>query len=303
MNSIFYYTYLFNLLNILVVAYALPSSFNRSSQLGSPNRSRILSPEKPIISNINNFIGDRDSWFERWSSGNHKVSHWLHFMLHRQIRDLLLNAFVYGIVMTVPETYFFISLERDYHASRTFAGVATTVSVIACIPLFWYADYFIKHFGHYRVISLSQASCILRLLGYAFVQALHSYTYRRHTIKALTLLLLVQLLHGFNFALFIAAGVDLVSSLAPPDLTTSSLAVFNVVYMTLGPAVGSLLWGLLYDGNTLGVALVYFAAAFLCAMNALTFYCNQPIARMTNSNSYERLHEVLEFEDRSLLAS
>jgi hypothetical protein len=52
---------------------------------------------------------------------------------------LAVNIFVYGSVMVVPDTFFFISLEREYDSSRTFNGLCTTVSTIACLPIFWWS--------------------------------------------------------------------------------------------------------------------------------------------------------------------
>ena len=91
------------------------------------------------------------------------------FLSHATCRALLVNAFLYGIVMTVPETFFYISLEEDFDASRTYSGIITTISVLGCIPLFWYSTYFIATYGHFNIIFMSECSCVLRLFAYALL--------------------------------------------------------------------------------------------------------------------------------------
>jgi predicted MFS family arabinose efflux permease len=72
----------------------------------------------------------------------------------------------------------------------------------------------------------------------------------------------VQLLHGFNFALYWAAAVDAIHKLSPKELTTTSMAALNVAYATFGAAVGSFLWGYVYDSYG-GVKSVYNCSALL----------------------------------------
>ena len=91
------------------------------------------------------------------------------FLSHATCRTILVNAFLYGIVMTVPETFLFISLEKDFHASRTYSGVVTTISVLGCIPLFWYSSYYIAKYGHFNIIFMSECCCVVRLFAYALL--------------------------------------------------------------------------------------------------------------------------------------
>ena len=91
------------------------------------------------------------------------------FLSHATCRTILVNAFLYGIVMTVPETYLFISLEKDFHASRTYSGFVSTTSVIGCIPLFWYSSHYIAKYGHFNIIFMSECCCVIRLFAYALL--------------------------------------------------------------------------------------------------------------------------------------
>ena len=127
--------------------------------------------------------------------------------------------------MTVIETYFYISIEQDFRASRTYSGLCTTTSITACLPLFWYSDSLIKRFGHHKMIFFAEITCIIRLLAYAIIPL--------NWEISLYIILVVQLLHGFNFALFWTATVDLIFKLAPKEISTSCMSSLNVVYFTL----------------------------------------------------------------------
>ena len=91
------------------------------------------------------------------------------FLSHATCRTILINAFLYGIVMTVPETFLFISLEKDFHASRTYSGFVSTTSVLGCIPLFWYSTHYIAKYGHFNIIFMSECCCVVRLFAYALL--------------------------------------------------------------------------------------------------------------------------------------
>jgi len=87
-------------------------------------------------------------------------------------------------------------------ASRSYTGILTTTSILACLPLFYHSDALIARYGHFKMILASQQLCVLRLLLYAMVPT--------HWDKnaSLGLILVISLIHGANFALFWSAVVD-----------------------------------------------------------------------------------------------
>jgi len=157
------------------------------------------------------------------------------FTSNAPCRLILLNALCYGVVMQVPDTFLFISLEKDFKASKSFSGFCTTVSTLSAVPLFWYSQALITRYGHHNLIFWAQSLAVLRLVLYSFLWP--EFPISRY------LVLCVQLLHGFNFALFWSASVDAIFKFAPKDLASSSMALLNMVYFTGGGAVGSLVWG------------------------------------------------------------
>ena len=184
-----------------------------------------------------------------------------HFFRSLSCRILCLNIFVYGCVMVVLETYFYISLEKEFHSSRTLNGLCTSVSTVACLPIFWYSESLIKKHGHHKMITVSQVLCCIRLLMYTLVKP--------STPNAELVLLSLQFIHGVNFALFWSASVDAIFKLAPPELENSCMATLNMIYHTLAGVVGNVFFGYLFDYG--GSDLVYLSSAGVLALSIATF--------------------------------
>ena len=99
------------------------------------------------------------------------------FFSHLPTRVILVNALGYGAVMTVIDTYLYISLEIDYHVSRTFSGICTSASILSCLPVFYYSDKLIEKYGNFRLIILAQIVCVLRLIAYGMLPPTPSSIY------------------------------------------------------------------------------------------------------------------------------
>jgi PPP family 3-phenylpropionic acid transporter len=117
------------------------------------------------------------------------------------------------------------------------------------LPLFWYADALIKRFGHYTLIVVSESTCLVRLWVV--------YMIPPHYGTALTLVLCSQMLHGLSFALFWAAAVDLMSELSPPGMKNGCMASLNMLYYTVGGAIGSFGWGAVDSHFNGGISTMY----------------------------------------------
>lgn len=103
------------------------------------------------------------------------------------------------------------------------------------------------------------------------------------------LILCVQLLHGFNFALFWSASVDAIFKFAPKDLATSSMALLNMVYFTGGGAIGSLVWGFIYEWSG-GVTYVYLISALTLLVNVLYFRAEEHVLSAAMSDCDDHGH-------------
>jgi predicted MFS family arabinose efflux permease len=177
-------------------------------------------------------------------------------------RVLLLNTFVYGLVMTIIDTFMYVSLEKDFGASRTFSGACTAASILSCLPVFYYSEHLLVKHGHFRLIHIAQWTCVIRLLLLSMLNPTSP-----HSAYAI---LGIQLLHGLNFALFWSAAVDALFKLAPKGLTSSCLSTLNVMYFTLSGSAGNLLWGYIY--SELGsMSLLYLGGAVVLSCMLLVF--------------------------------
>jgi predicted MFS family arabinose efflux permease len=182
------------------------------------------------------------------------------------IKCLLCGAFVYGIVMTVADTFLYVSLERDFGASRTANGSMTTVSILGSAPVFWYSSKLIRRFKHESILLVAQLATILRLglLSLVTYELIHSPS------EALALISGLQLLHGAMFAAYWATAVDVISCLSKRDhIFSGSLAVLNSLCFTLGAGIGNPLWGYVYDHSARGIVDVYLLAGLLLGLVVL----------------------------------
>jgi len=83
-----------------------------------------------------------------------------------------------------------------------------------------------------------------------FVIALSAYTIRVFAYTQLTnpwWVLPVELMHGVTFSMAWAAGVSYAVQIAPAELLATAQGLWNGVLGGLGPAVGGLIGGFVYD--------------------------------------------------------
>jgi PPP family 3-phenylpropionic acid transporter len=261
MTSIFYYTHFFNLISLALIVFGVPAHFfRRDNQIGSgfthaPDQKSDRAIEGEPRRQSSASVSCENS-VRRYFADLRR------FLRHRPSRALLVYAMLYGFVMTVPDTFLYVSLERDFHASRTFSGLCTLLSTISELPVFWHADRLLRRYGHRRAMTFAQAALAVRLLAYSLLPP--SWP------PSLVLIAAVQLTHGAAFALFWSAAVDAVRLLAPPGLGSGSLAALNAFYFTLAGAAGAGLWGVTYD--VFGAFGVYIGSLF--ALAAAAAYLN-----------------------------
>ena len=255
MDAIFWYSHFFNATCLFIILAFVPSVlFHKDSPEGiqlSTHGAADCDAKDPKQA-----IQNSTQMRQRVSLGIH-IRKFLRegrqFLRSIPCRIVLLDAALYGFVMTVPDTFLFISLEKDWKASRTVSGLFTLLSTLSCLPLFWYSDRLIARLGHHRVMIIAKGTCVARLAVCALVPPDWPFS--------LGLLAAAQLTHGANFALFWAAAVDMLHRAAPPGLSASSLAALNMAYFTVAGAASGLVWGPVYDAH--GAAAVFAASAAL----------------------------------------
>ena len=107
MQAIFFYTYFFNFINFLMVCFGL--RYNSGKVLG-PGGVEMKSMASGTQST-------RDALKSTMNSIIVYITTLRQFLAHSSCRVVLINSFFYGIVMTVPDTFLFISVEKDMGAN------------------------------------------------------------------------------------------------------------------------------------------------------------------------------------------
>jgi MFS transporter, PPP family, 3-phenylpropionic acid transporter len=262
MSSIFWYTNFFNITTLLLVLFAVPAQIFRRDHM--PGHDQGSGSTCELRESDGGSVASRRqssvTVLDCKASVHRYLAELRRFLRHRPCRALLLYALLYGIVMTVPDTFLYVSLERDFHASRTFSGLCTLLSTLSELPVFWHADQLLRQHGHRRAMTIAQIALAIRLAAYALLSP--SWP------ASLALIALVQLTHGAAFALFWSAAVDAVRLLAPPGLGAGSLAALNTFYFTLAGASGAAVWGVMYDAG--GAVSVYLGG--LAVLGAASAY-------------------------------
>lgn len=281
MKSIFYYTYFFQCISLFIVAKALPSS--GSAPLApagggggggggfAGGEKEHSSPYAGADDGIDVEGGGGTAHKAMFGSGSGSSSsavalqqklatagtqvvtafHLSHNKLKQAISDvkqflakkscnfLLLNAFLTGVIMQVMETYLFVSFAESMHSTNGFGGLCSCVGSFSCAIFFYFSDRLIKKYGHGQCLLFSEVVFFVRLA----LLSVTSYHWR----YSRQLLVGQHVLAGPSFAMFWATSVDALFKQSPRHLGSTCMATLNMFYFVLGPCVGSLLWGYVYE--------------------------------------------------------
>lgn len=163
---------------------------------------------------------------------------WLKTLTSFKALWMLSNLLVYGILISLVETFLGVFIMQDFKApSKLLLGASTAVMCVFEIPIFkvigrFWADG--KEESLIKVIVASEVALALRCLLYAVIPRDHPW-----------LLLFVEPLHGFNFAAMWCAVVEFARRLAPSGGVTRMQALISGLYFNISFAAGSLIWGFL----------------------------------------------------------
>jgi PPP family 3-phenylpropionic acid transporter len=144
--------------------------------------------------------------------------------------------------------------------SGTLRGIALAVATAGEIVTFFFGHRILRRIGPRRAILIALAATALRLFLYSIIDNPQ-------------IAVLVQVLHGLTFSLYLVAGVNYAKEIAPAKMGATAQAVFASTSIGGGGIVGAILGGILYEA--LGIQRMFLVAAiFLLAafvLFALTF--------------------------------
>ncbi|GBM03867.1 Major facilitator superfamily domain-containing protein 6 [Araneus ventricosus] len=143
-------------------------------------------------------------------------------------------VYVIGALTGLIWNYQFWYLE-DLGATRTLMGLCVAVQcLIAEVPFFFFAGWFIKTFGYFTCIIGSFLAFTVRLFLYSILQ--NPWT-----------VLPIEIFHGVSFAVFYSSMTGYASDNAPPGTEATMMGILGGLFEGLGVATGSLLGGVGFD--------------------------------------------------------
>ena len=165
-----------------------------------------------------------------------KESSWANLsdvLRNQRLIIFLVISFLYG-VCTSPIWSFYGVYLKDIGTSRGLMGVAFGLDAAIELPFYFFSHLFIKRFGTRKVLVFSLFMFTVRLFLYSF-------------ISTPLLAVLVELMHGLSFTLFLVSAVEYVNELVPSSWRATGQSLYAAACFGAGTLVGNTFAGYLYD--------------------------------------------------------
>ncbi|CAE7771186.1 MFSD6 [Symbiodinium sp. KB8] len=173
------------------------------------------------------------------------------------------NITILGAGFSMVEGMLFLLLQQ-LQASTFLCGLSVMVTVIFELPIFAYASSLLRRFGTTKLILLAQLAWVIRAVLYSRMSAAWA-------------VLLVEPLHGVTFALAWVGAIDHVAkpAVSGEGLQASSQGLLTACFLGLGPIIGLLGGGLLFD--TVGGHAAYAIFAVFVSVSGLIYWSRSHI--------------------------
>jgi PPP family 3-phenylpropionic acid transporter len=173
-------------------------------------------------------------------------------------RTLLLFLLFSGMLFTTQAAHstFYTLRVLDVGGSAAMLGYTGGVAALTEVPVWLYLGRVASRVGPLPLLAFASLAYAIRwyLIGLA---------------TAPSVLLALQLLQAFSFAVFLPTAVTFVGELTPPDLRTSGQALLAMVNAGVATVVGLLIAGRLVD--QIGSAGLYRVMAYVAASAGVGF--------------------------------
>ncbi len=231
LNSIYYSTYFFSFLCIILVSSmeylndGQDNNIDTNDEDDDDNNNNTMITNHSNIDNNHHQFNDNEKLTliindEKKYDGGKKKKHTQSPLLVLQNTYSLLKQpnvlffasqfFLFGFVMVLADGILYMQLEQEFHSSRKFNGLTTLISTLSALPTYWFAEKILNSKGAFFMLRASQIIALMRFFLTAFI-----------TENTITFLLPLQLCHGITFAMNWSAGVEILQSIAPPSITAS----------------------------------------------------------------------------------
>jgi MFS family permease len=144
----------------------------------------------------------------------------------------LFQVIVVGAGMALVDSFLFVYLQNDLHASTKLCGLTVGVTVLFELPIFHYSELLLQKVGHDALFATSMAAYVIRAFGYTLL-----------TESTLYWILPLEVLHGITFACMWIAAIDFSAAVAPEQWSTTVQTFLSASFGCFGNVVGSVLGG------------------------------------------------------------
>ncbi|RNF01310.1 MFS transporter, PPP family, 3-phenylpropionic acid transporter [Trypanosoma conorhini] len=152
---------------------------------------------------------------------------------HRRLFTFLSALCCMGMGYTLISTFLFVFLDT-INAPTILLGLSVVMTVVVEIPLFQCSKYIHEHYTDRQLLSVSFFAWSVRVTGYSF-------------LYNPWLVLFLEPLHGFTFGLMWLSGMHFVRHAFPKSLSHSSIGFLSATAFGIGPVMGNLVGGTLYQ--------------------------------------------------------
>ncbi|KAH9578308.1 Major facilitator superfamily associated domain [Trypanosoma melophagium] len=152
---------------------------------------------------------------------------------HRRLTTFLAALCFMGLGYSLINTFLFIFL-NSINAPPVLLGISIVMTVVVEIPLFQCSKYVHEHYDDRQLLCVSMCAWSIRVMGYSI---LHNPW----------LVLFLEPLHGFTFGLMWLSGMHFVRGAFPKSLSHSSVGFLSATAFGVGPLIGNIVGGALYN--------------------------------------------------------
>ncbi|XP_066932286.1 major facilitator superfamily domain-containing protein 6-like [Clytia hemisphaerica] len=181
----------------------------------------------------------------------------------------LITVLLSGICLGSVLGFIFLYMENELSSSKTAMGLSIVVGNIGEVLMFPASHKIIKTIG--------DIPCL--------ISGIFSYFLRFLLMSVVTnqwVMLPIQLLHSFGFALFFAAAIERVEKISPKEIHTTMVSIVNGLKFGFGILIANMAGGATYDrygGKVLFRGMAFICLGWSCVM-VFYFYGSMLIDRL-----------------------
>ena len=199
-------------------------------------------------------------------AGSHRYADvFRHILRHPRIINFMCGIACMGMGYAVIGTYLFIFLQQDLLAPPILLGLCVVFTVLIEIPLFRASKALHRTFSDAVMFMFAVGGFVVRVLGYSL-------------LTNPWLVLPLEMFHGLTFAMMWLSGINFFSAAFPPELANSAIGFLHACAFGVGPIVGNIVGGHLYEWCGPRQMFRIFAAA-LAVVGCVFWFVDRALAR------------------------